>query len=79
MERYTLTFEGRSMLRRMESRVSTDASFLTEDFKILEFLYEHGAATVDEIVDYTGLTRSQLVNRLFGIMRRGYIEALAGH
>jgi DNA-binding MarR family transcriptional regulator len=79
MERYTLTFEGRSMLRRMESRVSTDASFLTEDFKILEFLYENGAATVDEIVDYTGLTRSQLVNRLFGIMRRGYIEALASH
>ena len=79
MERYTLTFEGLAMLRRMESRVATDASFRTEDYQILEFLYENGAATIDEIVDYIGVTRAELVNRLFGIMRRGYIEALAGH
>jgi DNA-binding MarR family transcriptional regulator len=79
MERYTLTFEGRAMLRRMESRVTNDSSFLTDDFKILEFLYENGAATIDDIVDYMGIKRSELVNRLFGIMRRGYIEALASH
>jgi DNA-binding MarR family transcriptional regulator len=79
MERYTLTYEGRTMLRRMESRVRADSSFRTDDFKILEFLYEDGAATIDEIVDYTGLSRSELVNRLLGIMKRGYIEALPTH
>jgi len=79
MERYTLTFGGRSMLRRMESRVSTDSSFKTDDFQILEFLYENGAASVDEIADYTELARGELVNKLLGIMKRGYIEALAKH
>ena len=79
MEKYTLTYEGRSMLRRMESRVSTDSSFKTDDFQILEFLYENGAASVDDIESYTGLSRGELVNKLLGIMRRGYIEALAKH
>ena len=67
------------MLRRMESRVSTDSSFKTDDFKILEFLYENGAASVDEIVGYTELSRGELVNKLLGIMKRGYIEASARH
>jgi DNA-binding MarR family transcriptional regulator len=79
MDRYTLTYEGRAKFRRMDMRAGLDESTRTEDFKILHYIYENGAASVDEMVSYTGLRRGELVNKLMGIMNRGYIEVLPGH
>jgi DNA-binding Lrp family transcriptional regulator len=76
MERYTLTYEGRARFRRMETRVNVDTSADTEDFKLLHFLYVHGAATIEEIEDYTGLSWSETVNKIATLMNRGYIEGL---
>ena len=79
MDRYTLTHEGQAMFRRMESRVYADASFRTEDYNILHFLYESGPASIDDIVGYTGLSRNVIVNKIMGIINRGYIKALVVH
>jgi DNA-binding MarR family transcriptional regulator len=76
MEGYTLTQEGRARFRRMEIRAHTDASALTNDLKLLHYLYEHGAASVEEIEDYTGLSWSATVNEIASLMNRGYIEGL---
>jgi predicted transcriptional regulator len=76
MERYTLTQEGRARFRRMETRAHIDASAVTSDFKLLHYFYEHGAASVEEIEDYTGLSWSAVVNEIGTLMNRGYIEGL---
>lgn len=74
MERYTLTIEGRSRFRRMETRANIDASADTEDYKLLQYLYAHGAATVEEIEKYTGLPWDETINKISVLMNRGYIE-----
>ena len=77
MDRYTLTYEGRARFRRMETRIHADTSAKTKDYEILHHLYEHGAATVEEIENYIGQSRDELVNRLSALMYHGYIEELA--
>lgn len=74
MERYTLTIEGRSRFRRMETRAIIDTSADTEDYKLLQYLYTHGAATVEEIESYTGLPWDEAINKISALMNRGYIE-----
>ena len=61
----------------METRISSDSSTRTEDYQVLHYLYEHGAVTVQEIVSYTGLSWSEVVNKLATLMNHGYIEELA--
>lgn len=75
MDRYILTYEGMARFRRIEIRAHSDPSSRTEDYNILHYIYEHGAATTDEIVSHTGLSSNNVVNRLFILMNRGYIEA----
>lgn len=79
MDKYTLTYEGRAIVRRMETRVHSDVSSVTEDYRIMHWLHEHGAATLPEIGDYTGLSANELTNKIFSIMNRGYIEKLIEH
>jgi predicted HTH transcriptional regulator len=76
MERYTLTNEGRARFRRMEIRANVDTSAVTQDLKLLHFIYTHGAATVEEIENYTGLSWSAVVDEISTLMNRGYIEGL---
>jgi hypothetical protein len=78
MERYILTDEGRARFRRMETRANINASADTEDFKLLHYLYVHGAATVEEIEGSTGLSWSDTVNQITSLMSRGYVAGLAG-
>lgn len=77
MERYTLTSEGRARFRRMETRANIDTSADTDDFKLLHYLYAHGAASVEEIEHYTGLPWDETINKISGLMNRGYIEGQA--
>ncbi len=76
MERYTLTYEGRARFRRMETRTKVDTSAITEDFKILQYLYAHGSASIEEIEDYLELSWSETVNEIARLVNRGYIEGI---
>lgn len=78
MDRYMLTSEGRARFRRMETRARSEPSALTDDHKILSYLYEHGATSLEELEDHTGLSYAVLVNKIFTLMNHGYIEELAG-
>jgi DNA-binding Lrp family transcriptional regulator len=62
----------------METRANVDASADTDDFKVLQLLYTHGASTVEEIEKYSGLPWEEVVNKISVLMNRGYIEGLAG-
>ena len=72
MDRYMLTGEGRAKFRRMK----TSTTERPEGYKILDYIYEHGADTVDEISVVTGLTREQVISQLQVYMSHGLVEEL---
>lgn len=74
MERYTLTYEGRARFRRMETRAKADTSTSTEDFRILQYLYGHGPASIKEIESNLELSWSETINEVADLVNRGYIE-----
>ena len=76
MDRYTFTSEGRAKFRRMETHIHSDESAKSEDYDILHYLYEHGAASVEELEKYTGLSWNEVTNRLSTLMYHDYIEEL---
>ena len=76
MDGYKLSAEGIAIFRRMRSVLDTPAS-RTEGYEILNCLYENGFGTVEEITNYTGLSRDQFCNKLSTLMFRGYVEGLA--
>ena len=75
MDRYTLTSEGRSKFTRTKIRMSAEEQTM-EGFDILDYLYEHGAATIEEIEEHTGLHYDQVVHKIESFMPWGYIEKL---
>ena len=74
MDRYMLTSEGRARFRRMKFGVT--AAAIPDGFKVLDYIYEHGADTVDEIGVVTGLTREQVFSQLQVYMSHGLVEEL---
>ena len=74
MDRYTLTSEGRARFRRMKFGVATAA--VPDGYKVLDYIYEHGADTVDEIGVITGMPREQVVSQLQIYMSHGLVEEL---
>lgn len=74
MDSYMLTSEGRARFRRMKSGVTTAA--IPDGYKVLDYIYEHGADTVDEIGVVTGLSRDRVVSQLQGYMVHGLVEEL---
>ncbi len=46
-------------------------------YEILDFLYEKGPRTVEEIGNYTGLSHSQVIARLLAFMPQGYVAKVA--
>jgi hypothetical protein len=79
MERYTLTFEGRARVRRMETRANIDTSVDTDDYKFLHYLYAHGPATIEELERTTNQPWDETINRISALMNRGYLEGSAGN
>ena len=75
MDKYTLSYEGIARFRRMRIDSDIEVSRI-EDYKIANYLYEHGAATVEEIENYTGLSLDQVSNKLSTLIYHGYVEAL---
>ena len=76
MTRYTLTNEGKARFKRMKIKVNT-AMAKMEGYEVLDYLYEHGAATVEEIENYTGLSGGQVSENIWAFIHRGYVEKLA--
>ncbi len=48
-----------------------------EGYEVLDYLYEHGAATVEEIESHTGLSYDRVAHKMESLIPRGYIERLA--
>ncbi len=71
-----LTSEGRTKFKRTKIRMSAEEQTM-EGFDILDYLYEHGAATVEEIEKHTGLSYGQVVHKIESFIPWGYIERLA--
>jgi len=71
MNRYSLTNEGRWRFRRMKADVAKPK---IEGYEILEYLYENGPATINDIAKYTGLAYSKVTNKLSVFIHHGYIE-----
>lgn len=76
MDRYTLTLEGRAKFKRSKIRMAAEEHTM-EGFEILDYLYEHGASTIEEIEKSTGLHYDQVVHKIESFMPWGYIERLA--
>jgi DNA-binding MarR family transcriptional regulator len=76
MERYTLSYEGRARFKRTKIRQNIEELDKMEGFEVLDYLYEHGAATVEEIGSHTGLTYDQVAHKLESLVPWGYIERL---
>jgi transcription initiation factor IIE alpha subunit len=77
MDRYTLTEEGRARSRRRIISESAETASM-EGNEILDFLYEHGAATVEELVEFTGMTRFHVMDKILLYLNHGLIEKLHG-
>ena len=75
MSRYALTTEGIARFRRRKVSVSAEMARM-EGYEALDYLYEHGAATIEEIGNYTGLSQGQVINKLAVFINRGLIEEL---
>ena len=76
MDRYGLSYEGRAKFRRKKVRMNLEMAEM-EGYGVLDYLYEHGAATVEEIGNYTGLSWEQVMNKLVAFIYWGYVEELA--
>jgi DNA-binding MarR family transcriptional regulator len=72
MDKYFLSNEGRARFKRM--RISGEARF--EGFEILEYLYDHGSSTAEELTGHTGLTRGQLMELVMTFINHGLVEGI---
>ncbi len=57
--------------------MSIEGKTKMEGYEVLDYLYEYGAATVEEIENYTGLSWDEVVDKLRVFIHIGYIEELA--
>ena len=76
MDRYILSSEGMARFKRRKISVDMGLEKM-EGYEILGYLYEHGAATVEEIENYAGLSRSQVIDKLSTFIHHGFVEGLA--
>ena len=67
-----LSNEGVARIKRR--KISVDVGMdKVEGYEVLDYLYEYGAATVEEIENYTGLSRSQVVDKLSTFIHHGFV------
>ena len=72
--RYTLTQEGKWRFMRIRENPPTPKF---EGYEILDFLYDNGAGTIEEIEDHTGISRDQVNDRLRAFINQRYVEKLS--
>ncbi len=76
MHRYMLSNEGTARFKRTKISVNIEGEARREGYEVLDYLYEHGAATVEEIKNYTGLSLVQVEGKIMAFITRGYVEKL---
>ncbi|MBA7598675.1 hypothetical protein ES703_05694 [subsurface metagenome] len=76
MNRYTLSEEGRSRFRRIKLKGNTEMARM-EGYEVLDYLYENGPGTVEEIAQYAGLSRVQAMDRLWAFIHQRLVQKLA--
>ena len=50
-----------------------------EGYEIIDYLYNSGARTIEEIENNTGLSQSQIMERIQAFINQRFIEKLAIH
>ena len=75
MDRYTLSNQGKAKFKRRKISVNLGMATI-EGYEILGCLLENGSATVEEIVNYTGLSWEQANNKLSCFIYWGFVERL---
>jgi transcription initiation factor IIE alpha subunit len=76
MKKYVLTDEGRARLKRR--KISVDAGMSRKDgYEVLDYLYEHGAATLEEIENDAGISRNKIIEKLLIFLNHELVEELA--
>jgi len=75
MDRYALTEEGRARARRREISLRVDMA-RTEGYEILDYLHEHGTGTVEELVEYTGMSQFRVMDKMLLYMNHGLVEKM---
>ncbi len=58
-------------------KLSVDIAARTDGYKVLDYIYEHGADTIEVIGTFTGLSRDQVVSQLQVFMSHGLVEETA--
>ena len=76
MAGYTLTNEGIARFRKRKMSVRAEVVKM-EGYEVLDYLYEHGARTLEEISDHTGLSHGQVLEKLLLFMNLGLVEGTA--
>ena len=73
MDRYTLSYEGRARFKRRKISVNLGMARM-EGYEILDYLYEHGPGSVEEIRNHTGLSWEQVSDKLGVFIHHGFVE-----
>ena len=76
MDKYKLSNEGMARLKRRKISVDMGMDKM-KGYEVLDYLYEHGPATVEEIENYTGLSWSQVTDKLSTFIHHGFVEKSA--
>ena len=74
MDRYVLSEEGRARFDRIKLTVVIEGRPKIWGYEVLDYLFKHERATVEEIEKSTGLSWNQVVDRLNEFVNRGYVE-----
>ncbi|MFC1909517.1 hypothetical protein ACFLXD_06725 [Chloroflexota bacterium] len=78
MNRYTLSNEGRWRFRAVKTELDGGTrTTKMEGYEVLDYLYENGSGAVEEIVEYTGLSQVQVLEKLLEFINHGFIEKSA--
>jgi len=75
IDRYTLSKEGR--WRFMRVREDKEAVRF-EGYEIIDYLYNNGAMTIEEIKNYTGLSQNQVVEKMQALISQRFVEKMVG-
>ena len=77
MDKYTLTINGRARFRQIKMSIRAGTAKM-EGYEVLDYLYEHGRGTVQEIENDTRLSYNQVVEKIRVFIYEGFIEKLVG-
>ena len=70
-----LTSEGVARFRKRKV-LTAEGQGREQGYDILNYLYEHGGASLEEIISYTGLTRGDVMQKISTYLSHGLVEGM---